>query len=43
MVPAKMTVKLASKPGEYTRLTYKKLKLNVSIPDSKFTEQALRH
>ena len=41
-VPAVMTCTVASKPGEYTRITYKKLKLNVDIPGSKFTEQALR-
>ena len=43
MVPATMKVTLTSKPGEYTLLTYKKLKLNVDIPDNKFTEQAMRH
>jgi len=42
-VPAVMTVTLASKPGEMTRLTYTKLKLNVKIPSNKFTEQAMRH
>lgn len=41
-VPAVMTCTVASKPGEHTRITYKKLKLNVDIPSSKFTEQALR-
>jgi len=42
-VPATMTVRLRSKPGEYTRLVYRKLKLDVDIPASKFTEQAMRH
>ncbi len=42
-LPAVMTIRLASKPGEHTRLTYQKLKLDVDIPSNKFTEQALRH
>ena len=41
-VPATMTVTLASKPGEFTRIRYDKLKLDVKIPASKFTEQAMR-
>ncbi|MCA9669574.1 MAG: outer membrane lipoprotein-sorting protein [Myxococcales bacterium] len=41
-VPAVMTVRVMSKPGEFTRLTYRKLKLDINIPASKFTEQALR-
>jgi hypothetical protein len=41
-VPAVMTCTVASKPGEYTRITYRKLKLDVNIPSAKFTEQALR-
>lgn len=41
-VPAVMTCTVASKPGEYTRITYRKLKFDVDIPKSKFTEQALR-
>jgi Outer membrane lipoprotein-sorting protein len=41
-VPAVMTVRLASKPGELTRIRYKKLKLDIDIPKSKFTEQAMR-
>ena len=42
-VPKVMEVRVRRKPGEYTRITYDKLKLNVAIPSSKFTEQALRH
>jgi hypothetical protein len=42
-VPTHMTVSLARKPGEYTRIVYKKLKLNVKIPPSNFTEQAMKH
>ena len=42
-VPVKMQVTLADKPGEYTSITYTKLKFDVDIPDAKFTEQALRH
>ena len=40
--PSTMTVTVRSKPGEYTRIVYKTLKLNIDIPASKFTEQALR-
>jgi len=42
VVPAEMKVTVAKKPGEYTRLVYKKLRFDVKIPGSKFTEQALR-
>lgn len=41
-VPATMKVTVAKKPGEYTRIVYKKLRFNVKIPKSKFTEQSLR-
>ncbi len=41
LVPTEMEVTVASKPGEYTRLTYDKLRFDVDIPASKFTEQAL--
>jgi outer membrane lipoprotein-sorting protein len=41
-LPATLEVTVANKPGEYTRIKYKKLKLGVKIPDSKFSEQALR-
>lgn len=41
-VPRTMTVTVSDKPGEHTRITYKELKYDVKIPDSKFTEQALR-
>ncbi len=42
VVPAVLTLSVASSPGEYTKLTYDTLKFDASIPDSKFTEQALR-
>ncbi len=42
VVPASMEVRVTDKPGEFTRIQYEKLKLNVKIPDSKFTEAALR-
>ncbi len=42
LVPAVMTVTVAKKPGEYTKIVYKKLKLDANLPKSKFTEQALR-
>lgn len=41
-IPTRLTVTVADKPGEYTRITYKKLKLDANIPKSKFTEQALK-
>jgi hypothetical protein len=41
-VTARMTVKVQSKPGEYTRLSYRKLRFDIDLPRSKFTEQALR-
>ena len=42
VVPTRITMTVADKPGEYTRITYKKLQYNIKIPKSKFTEQALR-
>lgn len=42
-VPASMKMTVADKPGEYTEIVYKKLKFDIKIPDSKFTEQALKH
>jgi hypothetical protein len=41
-VPTTMTMRIARKPGEFTRIRYKKLRLNIKIPASKFSEQALR-
>jgi hypothetical protein len=41
-LPAVMKITVADKPKEYTRITYRKLKLGVNIPKGKFTEQALR-
>jgi hypothetical protein len=42
-LPTVMVMRVASKPGEYTKITYKKLKLDIAIPANRFTEQALRH
>ena len=42
LVPTRITATVASKPGEYTRVTYTKLRFDIRIPNSKFTEQALR-
>lgn len=42
LVPTVISLSVASSPGEYTKLTYDTLKFDASIPDSKFTEQALR-
>ncbi len=42
-IPTKLTMHVADKPGEYTELTYKKLRFDANVPASKFTEQALRH
>jgi outer membrane lipoprotein-sorting protein len=41
-VPADMTVRLKSKPKEFTRIHYRKIKFDIDIPASKFTEQAMR-
>jgi len=41
-IPKTVTVTVADKPGESTTITYKTVKFDVGIPDSKFTEQALR-
>lgn len=40
--PSTLTMTVADKPGEFTRLTYDDVRFDVSIPASKFTEQALR-
>jgi outer membrane lipoprotein-sorting protein len=40
--PTVLTMTVASKPGEWTRLTYDDVRFDVAIPTSKFTEQALR-
>jgi len=42
LVPAQVEVTVASKPNEYTRLTYDKLRFDIEIPTDKFTEQAMR-
>ena len=42
LVPSVLEVTVASKPGERTRITYEKLRFDLKIPASKFTEQALR-
>ena len=42
VVPSVLTLHVASSPKEYTKLTYDTLKFDVAIPDSKFTERALR-
>jgi len=41
-LPRTMTITVAAKPGESTTITYKKIKFDVALPDTKFTEQALR-
>ncbi|MFH1130677.1 MAG: outer membrane lipoprotein-sorting protein [Pseudomonadota bacterium] len=42
LVPSKFKIELASKTGEYTQIVYQKLKFDVAIPSTKFTEQELR-
>jgi hypothetical protein len=42
-LPAEMKMTVAKKPGEHTSIVYKTIKFDISIPDKKFTEQALRH
>jgi hypothetical protein len=41
-IPTVVTLTTASHPDEYTKLTYETIRFDVPIPDSKFTEQALR-
>ena len=43
LLPTKLVMRVASKPGEYTSLSYEKLKFDANVPSSKFTEQALRN
>jgi hypothetical protein len=40
--PTTLTMTVAAKPGEFTRLVYESLKLDADIPASKFSEQSLR-
>lgn len=42
MMPMDFTILPADSPDEYTRIRYDSLELNVDIPDSMFTRQALR-
>jgi hypothetical protein len=42
LVPTKLVMHVAAKPGEYTELSYKKVRFDANVPASKFTEQALR-
>ena len=39
---ARMTMTVRKKPGEHTAIVYRTIKFDPKIPDSKFTEQALR-
>jgi len=41
-LPTTMTVTVAKKPGEFTKITYTAIKFDVAIPAEKFSEQALR-
>lgn len=40
--PTVFTMTVAEKPGEFTKVTYEKLKFDADVPSNKFTEQALR-
>jgi len=42
MVPARMRITPADKPGEYTEVIYDSLEFDAEIPDSTFSLQALR-
>jgi outer membrane lipoprotein-sorting protein len=42
MVPMRMRLEPGNKPGEYTEIHQRKLKLDVDIPDEKFSIQALK-
>ncbi len=41
-VPTRLVMHVAEPPGEYTELTYKKLKFDADVPAAKFSEQELR-
>ncbi len=41
-VPSRMVMTVTGKPGEHTAIAYKTIRFDLSIPESKFTEQALR-
>ena len=41
-IPSKMKMTVSDEPGEYTSITYETLKFDIDVPQSKFTEQALR-
>jgi len=41
-VPTVMMVTVAKKPGEFTKIVYRKLRFDIKIDSSKFSEQALR-
>ncbi|MCA9520475.1 MAG: outer membrane lipoprotein-sorting protein [Myxococcales bacterium] len=42
-MPCVMSITVTDKPGEYTKITYRKVKFDIAIPGAKFTEQALRN
>lgn len=42
IAPTVFTMTVADKPGEFTKVTYEKLKFDADVPTNKFTEQALR-
>ena len=42
VAPAVLTMTVADKPGEYTRVTYQQARFDVPMPEGKFTERALR-
>lgn len=42
VVPTRLTVHVAAKPGEYTELVYQQLRFDADVPSSKFSEQELR-
>ena len=42
LAPRVLTMTVADKPGEYTKLTYEKARFDAPIPAEKFSDQALR-
>jgi hypothetical protein len=42
VAPTVLTMTVADKPGEYTRVTYDQARFDAPLPQGKFTEQALR-
>lgn len=42
-MPLVMSITVTAKPGEFTKIVYRKVKFDIAVPGAKFTEQALRN